>query len=63
LGKAAGGEGIDAPLPRCAIHGDAIADVAYFCPSCRRWFCKDCVDLYILDARGKYPFAFVERKK
>jgi hypothetical protein len=37
---------------RCAIHGDTIAGITYFCPSCHRWFCEDTVHFYILDVKA-----------
>jgi hydrogenase maturation factor HypF (carbamoyltransferase family) len=43
---------MDAPLPTCAIHGDAVAEIGCYCPSCRRWFCEDCVRFYIQETKA-----------
>lgn len=36
----------------CVIHEAPVVGVVYFCPSCNRWFCNDCVHFYISDVRA-----------
>jgi hypothetical protein len=40
------------PFHKCTIHDVPAAGVVYYCPSCNRWFCNDCVHFYISDARA-----------